>query len=207
MVHFDRIQQKIFLIMGVLILVLSGLLVFQGYQARQAKYASPVITEKQVWESGKAEASNEPSLSRTFIKVYVTGQVRHPGVITLQEGDRVTDAIDLAGGCLPEADLNGINMALRVKDEGMYYVPSIGEEIPGDVQANISGEESDGKVNINIADQSLLETLPGIGPSKSQKILEYREKNGNFNSIEEIMNIAGIAEKTFESLKDFITIR
>ena len=89
----------------------------------------------------------------------------------------------------------------------MYYVHSIGEEILEDVQANISGEQSDAKVNINTADQTLLETLPGIGPSKSQKILEYREKNGNFKSIEEIMNIAGIAEKTFENLKDLITIR
>ncbi len=207
MVHFDRIQQKIFLIMGVLILVLSGLLVFQGYQARQAKLENPVITEKQVWESEKIEASSEPSLSRAFIKVYVTGQVRHPGVITLQEGDRVTDAIDLAGGCLPEANLDGINMALKVKDEGMYYVPSIGEEIPEDVKSNIPGAESDGKLNINLANQSLLETLPGIGPSKAQKILEYREKHGSFKSIEEIMNITGIAEKTFESLKDLITIR
>ncbi len=207
MVHFDRIQQKILLIMGILILVLSGILAFQGYQARQAKHASPVITEKQVWESGKTEAPTEPNFIPASIKVYITGQVRHPGVITLQEGDRVAEAIDLAGGCLPEADLNGINMALKVKDEGMYYVPSIGEEIPGDVQASISGAEGDGKININLADQSLLETLPGIGPSKSQKILEYRDKNGNFKSIEEIMNITGIAEKTFESLKDLITIR
>ncbi|NLC43815.1 MAG: transporter [Clostridiales bacterium] len=192
--------------MGILILVLSGLLVFQGYQGRQSKLGNPDIIEKQVWESDEAEASNEPSISPASIKVYVTGKVRHPGVIVLQEGDRVTDAIDLAGGCLPEADLNAINMALKVKDEGMYYVPSIGEEIPIDIQTNISGAEIDGKVNINSADQSLLETLPGIGPSKAQKILEYREINGNFKSIEEIMNISGIGEKTYENLKDLIAI-
>jgi competence protein ComEA len=98
-------------------------------------------------------------------------------------------------------------LALKVKDEGMYYVPSIGEEVPTEVHEIISGLEGDGKININLADQSQLETLPGIGPSKSQKILKYREENGSFESIEEIMNIAGIAEKTFENLKDLITVR
>jgi competence protein ComEA len=207
MVHFDRIQQKILVIMGCLILILSGLLVFQAYKARQANNAAPSIAEKQVWEAATNEPSNESNQSPALIKVYVAGQVRNPGVITLQEGDRVTDAIDLAGGCLPEADLSGINLALKVKDEGMYYVPSIGEEVPTEVHEIISGLEGDGKININLADQSQLETLPGIGPSKSQKILKYREENGSFESIEEIMNIAGIAEKTFENLKDLITVR
>src|SRR5690554_6620333 len=124
MVHFDRIQQKILVIMGCLILILSGLLVFQAYKARQANNAAPSIAEKQVWEAATDEPSNESNQSPALIKVYVAGQVRNPGVITLQEGDRVTDAIDLAGGCLPEADLSGINLALKVKDEGMYYVPS-----------------------------------------------------------------------------------
>ena len=204
MVHFDRIQQKILLIMGLLILVLSGLLIYQGSKARQSDPVDSAITGKQVWEG---KATPEVSLVPASIKVYVIGQVRHPGVITMQEGDRVTDAVDLAGGCLPEADLNRINMAMKLKDEGMYYIPFVGEEISSEVRSFLSGEENDAKVNINSADQSLLETLPGIGPSKSKKIIEYREVHGSFKSIEEIMNISGIAEKTFESLKDLITIR
>ena len=217
MVHFDRIQQKLLLFMGVLVLFLSGLLVFQGYRARKGNPAD--LDKGHVWELGQTGdislITKEPSqigpsespLSSAVIRVYVAGLVRHPGVITLQEGDRVADAITLAGGCLPNADMNRINLARKVKDEEMYYVPAIGEELPIEPATHPSGEIEDGKVNINLADQSKLETLPGIGPAKALKILEYRKEHGSFQSIEEIMNISGIGEKTFANLKEAITIR
>jgi competence protein ComEA len=119
------------------------------------------------------------------------------------------DAIEIAGGALPDADLNRVNLAMKVKDEGMYHVPAVGEEISDDSSAMIANGEtnSDAKVNINEADQAQLETLNGIGPAKAQKIIKYREESGGFQAIEEIMNVSGIGEKTFEGLKDQIDIK
>jgi len=125
----------------------------------------------------------------------------------MNDGDRIEDAIRLAGGALPDADLARINLAMRVQDEGMYYVPAVGEEITEEPLVSGGEQNTKGKVNINKADQAQLETLPGIGPAKAQKIIEYREKHGGFKSIEEIMNVSGIGEKTYEGLKDLIDIR
>ena len=211
MVTFDRIQLRLFLIMGALILFLSGLFIYQEYKSRQTGLPdNPDLTDA-ISEATNAEDTNpvnsEKEETPAQVMVYVTGRVRRPGVITLREGDRVADAVELAGGCLPDADLSRINLAQKVKDEAMYYIPGIGEELPSHLETGASNHEESGKVNINEADQSLLETLTGIGPAKAKSIIEYREKHGSFKSIEEIMNVSGIGEKTFEKLKDHITVR
>ena len=96
----------------------------------------------------------------------------------------------------------------KVIDEGMYYVPAIGEEAVPDLPVTPSSAETGSeRVNINLADQAGLETLTGIGPVKAQRIIEYRDQHGGFQSIEEIMNVTGIGEKTFENIRDQITIR
>ncbi|HOB19138.1 MAG TPA: helix-hairpin-helix domain-containing protein [Candidatus Atribacteria bacterium] len=208
MFHLDRIQQRLFIAMALIIAVLSGILIYDN------NLAGPDIRPV-----ADPTGSPEPSVSVTaqpndsvisIIKVYITGAVRHPGVITLEEGDRLADAIELAGGALPDADLDRVNLAQRVRDEGMYHIPKVGEEAtpivtehPGAGGNNGTGSGS-GKVNINTADQKTLETLPGIGPVKARNIIKYREENGPFKSIEEIMNVSGIGEKTFEGLKDMI---
>jgi competence protein ComEA len=144
------------------------------------------------------------------IQIYITGSVKSPGVIKVPEGYRLSEALELVDGTLPDADLSRINLAQRVRDEGMYYIPAIGEEIPvlpADSGGAANPAVKDGKVNINHADQQLLETLNGIGPSRARSIIEYREQNGGFASIEEIMNVSGIGEKIFHSLKDQITVK
>jgi competence protein ComEA len=217
MFHFDRIQQKLLLVMGAVILILSGILVYREYVHR---VDSPVVSEQQIWETTAVGESRHGAVNITgesnadeaeaekAIKVYITGRVKFKGLITLAEGDRVADAIELAGGALPDADLSRINLALKVKDEDMIYVPAVGEEIPSASHGLAAGsaDRGDGKVNINKADQALLETLNGIGPSKAQKIIKYREENGGFQTIEEIMNVSGIGEKTYEGLKDQIIV-
>ncbi|WP_245984593.1 helix-hairpin-helix domain-containing protein [Biomaibacter acetigenes] len=147
--------------------------------------------------------------------VYVTGAVKNPGVYTLEDGMRVKDAIDLAGGILPEADLLRLNLAKKLHDEDKLYVPKIGEvssEQPGQeslIVADGTGgisSYSDGKININTASLSELDTLPGIGPTTAQKIIDYRTQNGPFKSIEDIKNVSGIGEKKFEQIKDKIKV-
>ncbi|HXF84421.1 MAG TPA: ComEA family DNA-binding protein [Anaerolineales bacterium] len=148
-----------------------------------------------------------PAPTERPIIVHITGAVPRPGVYALPRGARVQDAISAAGGFLAEAEKSQINLARLLEDGERLDIPYIegaspviatpGEEI---VQAT-----SD-LININTASQAELETLPGIGPTTAQKIIEYREQNGPFLSIEDIINVSGVGPGTFERIKDLITV-
>jgi competence protein ComEA len=147
--------------------------------------------------------------TENIIMADIKGAVKTPGVYMAEEGERVVDLIEKAGGLTSDADASKVNFSMRVVDEMVVYIPKIGEEggegVAGQSSIATGGESN--LVNINSADSSELETLPGIGPAKSSAIIEYREKNGPFKTIEELKNISGIGEKTFEKLKDLITVR
>ena len=148
------------------------------------------------------------------IFVDVKGAVKMPGVYKLQQGDRLIDAINEAGGYLAEANANVLNHALKVTDEMVIYVPLIGENIEDfklfqDIQSNptaTSVDSSSNKINLNTATEAELTTLPGIGPSKAQAIIDYRETVGRFKVIEDLKNVSGIGDKTYEKLKDQIDV-
>ena len=142
------------------------------------------------------------------VVVDVKGQVHTPGVYTLPAGSRVLDALQLAGGILPTAEEKALNFAAKLVDEMVIYVPLIGEtEVPMPNSASPTTSESQtALVNINTADESTLMTLSGIGPSKAKAIIAYREEKGLFKSIEEIKDVTGIGDSTFENLKDFISV-
>ncbi|MGP4080436.1 helix-hairpin-helix domain-containing protein [Pseudalkalibacillus sp. R45] len=135
------------------------------------------------------------------IIVDVKGAVRAPGIFEMKSGQRVNDAVQLAGGFSEDADQNSINLAQILVDEMVIYVAAIGETAPPVALT----EKEDGKIDINHAESSELETIPGIGPSKAGAIISYREENGGFASIEDLMNVPGIGQKTFEQLKEYIT--
>jgi competence protein ComEA len=144
--------------------------------------------------------------------VYVSGAVARPDVYELSPDSIVKDAIEAAGGPSGEADLNRINLARRVHDEEQIYVPQKGEESPlisppSGSSLPSSSSQGDGKVNINTATVEELDTLPGIGPSIAQRIIDYRTANGPFQSIEDIKNVRGIGDATFEKLKDKIMVQ
>jgi competence protein ComEA len=148
------------------------------------------------------------------IMVYITGAVKNPGVYSLLEGQRLMDAIEKAGGFLSDADLLSVNLAKRLNDEDAYYIPRINEvdETGQNVHSskgNFAGTLlfDDGKININTADVKELETLPGIGPQTAKKIIDYRNENGPFMSIEEIKNVSGIGEAKFENMKEKIKVK
>ncbi|NLZ53900.1 MAG: competence protein ComEA [Thermoanaerobacteraceae bacterium] len=149
------------------------------------------------------------------IVVHVAGAVKNPGVYTLEEGQRVKDAIEIAGGPLPEADLLKLNLAQKIHDEDKLYVPKIGETAEKSEQENASSygatvgisSNNDGKININTADETELIKLPGVGPATAQKIIDYRTTNGSFKSIEDIKKVSGIGDKKFEQIKDKIKVR
>lgn len=161
-----------------------------------------LLTEKEeeLMDNSASEASEQ---KETVVIVDVKGEVKNPGVYELTEGDRVKDAIEMAGGINAQGEENGVNLAERLYDEMVIYVPKEGEE----VEFAGGGDKEGEKVDLNRADQTELETLPGIGPAKAKAIIRYREEHGLFQSPEEIKQVSGIGEKSFEQLQDLVTVR
>ena len=154
----------------------------------------------------------ENKVKEKNIILHITGEVQNEGIITLKEGERVKDAIEAAGGATEEASLSDINLAYELSDGQKLYIPSKKDEeekqyiTEGTGQENTT-EEKNNLVNINMANQTELETITGIGPSTALKIINYRKTNGKFTSIEEIKNISGIGEAKFETIKEQICIK
>ena len=152
------------------------------------------------------------------VTIYISGEVKNPGVVELKYDARLGDGVDLCGGLTKDANLNGINLAMKIKDEGHYIIPKVGEETKDTVvndneyrnennTLNEPESNNDNKININTADLSELDSLPGFGQVTAQKIIEYRQEHTKFNSIEELMNIKGIGEKKFNNVKDYIYVQ
>lgn len=152
------------------------------------------------------------------VTIYISGEVKNPGVVELKYDARLADGVDLCGGLTEDANLNGINLAMKIKDEGHYIIPKVGEETADTVTndneyrnenntLNEPESNNDNKININTADLSELDSLPGFGQVTAQKIIEYRQEHTKFNSIEELMNIKGIGEKKFNNVKDYIYVQ
>lgn len=155
-----------------------------------------------------------PSPTPTFvIYVHVLGAVVHPGLYTLPEGARVIDAVGAAGGLTKDAEQSGVNLARPIQDGEQLVVPKVGEVVApigssagGAGAGGASGEALGGKVNLNTADQEQLETLPRVGPATAAKIIAWRTENGRFTSVEDLMNVDGIGQKTFDGLKSSVTV-
>ena len=167
----------------------------------------------------ETEAETESKLekvdSKALIYVYVCGQVKNPGVYVLSEGDRIYQAIDRADGVLPEGDAAKLNLAETLYDGQKIYVPSYEETKERDYEEFSDGnspiisedmQDSDGLVNLNKASKEQLMTLVGIGESKAEAIIRYRDEQGAFCSVEELMNVPGIKEGTYSKIKDRISI-
>lgn len=149
------------------------------------------------------------------LRVYVSGAIRTPDVYTLPPGSIIKDAIARAGGPLADADLARINLAQELQDQQQIYVPLQDEATPlppvsGGPALSISAAAASSPtasvVNINTASPEELDTLPGVGPAIAQRIIDYRQTNGPFATIEQIMEVRGIGEATFAKLKDRITV-
>lgn len=156
-------------------------------------------------------AETKPELPEK-IMVDVKGQIKQPGVYQANTGERVIDIISRAGGLTDKADQGMVNFAERVEDEMIIYIPAKGEEglsspasTGGNPAASI-GSQKESKININKADETELQNLPGVGPAKAAAIVEYRNTSGPFKTVDDLKNISGIGDKTFEKLKDLIGI-
>ncbi|HGC9042423.1 TPA: helix-hairpin-helix domain-containing protein [Streptococcus agalactiae] len=163
------------------------------------------ITEKKVpmISHVKDKVSNQ-------VTVDVKGAVNHPGVYSLPSQSRVTDAIKRAGGLSNLADSKSVNLAQELQDETVIYVAQKGEKITvveEEKANNIATQgNSKGKINLNKADLSSLQTISGVGAKRAQDILDYRDSQGGFKTIDDLKNVSGIGEKTLEKLRQDVTI-
>ena len=157
------------------------------------------------------EYKNKENTISKNVTIYVSGEVNNPGIVTIESDKRLYDAVEKLGGVTQNADLNRINLALKINDEEHYIIPKIGEDniISQDISVNnidtIKNEQTS-KININTATIEELDNLPGVGEATANKILNYREENGIFKSIEEVKNVNGIGEKKYIDIKDKICI-
>lgn len=181
----------VLLIVGVGIAVLVSTLASAG--------GSRTVVSAPVPSAGPSAAS--------AIYVHILGAVDRPGLYRLRDGDRAIDAIAAAGGYTATADRRQLNLARFLSDGEQIYVPEEGEAAaPGGAASGATPGTAAGKVNLNTADAAALETLPRVGPALAARILAWREANGRFTSVEDLMSVSGIGEKTFAGLKDLVTI-
>ena len=175
--------------------------------------------EEFVYENvGIVEANNEINNGNTEVKpmyVYIVGEVVNPGVYPLNDSDRIVDVLNKCGGATEEADLSKVNLAYKLLDGQKIIIPNVNENVDNNFAFVInnagnnivSGDVGKAKVNINIATQEELEAINGIGASTAKKILDYREKNGYFKSVDDLTNISGIGKSKVESIREFVVVK
>ncbi len=186
-------------------LIIIGVLVLVCIVA--AFFILPRHKSQPDWEislAREAESAPQNDIEIEYLIVHVAGGVVRPGVYSLEKGSRVYDALKAAGGETDKADLGKINLAAPLRDGIQVTIPLFEEyQTAGGGSGNVS---MDGTININMASQTDLETLPGIGPAKAQAIIKYRNEAGPFVEKEDLMNVSGIGEKTFATLQDLIRV-
>ena len=206
-------EYKIIVICAVLGLALGGFFLLKpstqtsvketNLQAEVAAVSKETSTEKEVKKEEKEESPEQD-----LITVDVKGAVKSPGIYDLPVGSRVHDAVQKAGGLTDEADSKSLNLAQKISDEALVYVPTKGEEAAS--QQATSGTSpstsKDKKVNLNKASLEELKQVKGLGGKRAQDIIDHREANGKFKSVDELKKVSGIGAKTIEKLKDYVTV-
>ena len=157
--------------------------------------------------STEKEEKEEP-VEQDLITVDVKGAVKSPGIYDLPVGSRVNDAVQKAGGLTEQADSKSLNLAQKVSDEVLLYVPTKGEEAVNQQigSGTVSSTSKEKKVNLNKASLEELKQVKGLGGKRAQDIIDHRETNGKFKSVDELKKVSGIGAKTIEKLKDYVTV-
>ena len=207
-------EYKIIVICAVLGLALGGFFLLKpstqtpvtetNLQAEVAAVSKDSSAEKEVKKEEKEESPEQD-----LITVDVKGAVKSPGIYDLPVGSRVHDAVQKAGGLTEEADSKSLNLAQKVSDEALVYVPTKGEEAASQQQAasgTTPSTSKEKKVNLNKASLEELKQVKGLGGKRAQDIIDHRETNGKFKSVDELKKVSGIGAKTIEKLKDYVTV-
>jgi len=191
------------------IIIALGIILYKNFNFEEKFTINPPVNSLENNSTVKIEVPP--------VIIHITGAVKSPGVYQLKSTDRVVDALKIAGGATEEGNLDAVNLAALLKDGQKIIIPykilKISEaENNENLYKNIedmypSSATTSGKININTANSSTLQTLPGIGPVLSERIIEYRNQNGLFGIIDDIKDVSGIGEKKFEGIKDLICVQ
>jgi len=199
---------------GIVCLLLLYVYLQQDSSNEEESFTVPTIPQEQSEQVTSYSVSENDKPVIEYIMVDIKGAVISPGVYELTTEDRIVDAITKAGGYTEEAQTTAVNHAQKLQDEMVIYIPKTGEELDQNqtyeqvVSSPVtSSDTSTEKINLNSADETALTSLPGIGTSKAQAIITYREENGSFQKVEDLKNVSGIGDKTFEKLKEYIVVK
>lgn len=204
-----NIKQKLVLIAAILLIAVGIFYNFFKEDKEEISYENIIV------QNVENVVSNEEIVEeKEYIKIHIAGQVKIPGIIELEYGARISDAIEKAGGLTEFASLKNVNLAYKLEDGQKLYIPTTEEDVESVLmengeniikESNVSGSSK--TININKANESELEEIPGVGPSMASKIVNYRKENGEFKSIEDLKNISGIGEKKFETMREYISVK
>lgn len=211
-------QKKIIVIIGIIILIGVMYLIYNKNEKQSINVDENILINKS--EQNYTDNDSIKDINKKIV-VHITGAIKNPGIVELEEGSRIEDAIVKAGGLTEDADISNINLAYTLEDGTKIIIPRendvqeikdedlISKESGKNVieETNINTDKKSGStININKATENELQTLPGIGSSLAKKIIIYREENGKFVSTLDIKNVNGIGENKYESIKDYISV-
>lgn len=214
-------KRNIVLIMLVFLCVITSFILYGKNKSKVFKdeYMKNIFVEEEATDDNSVEVNAEPikevkgenqlTKGTKMIVVEIKGEVANPDVYEISEGSIIRDLITKAGGLTNEANIGKINRADKLRDNQLIVIPNKNELSNANTNINVSKEGNtaeDGIININTASLEELQKINGVGEVKAKSIINYREKNGGFKSIDEMKNIEGIGDKTFEKMKDQITI-
>ncbi len=199
-------QHKKAMILAASAAVFTAIMIFLASGRNKEPVKQAVPTQTVNTEVKQEAGKDEPSEA---IVIDIKGAVHHPGVYEMRTGDRVSQAIEKAGGTNEQADEVQVNLAEILQDGTVVYIPKKGEETAVQQGAGGAVQSGGGKgmVNINTATLEELQGISGVGPSKAEAIIAYREENGRFQTIEDITKVSGIGEKSFEKIKSSISVK
>ena len=192
---------KGFYILFISIVIILGIVYILFYKYLEKGETITIESQKAEADSGNRIDSEDKTAEEKILYVQICGAVKREGVYQVPEGTRVFEAVELAGGLTEEAASHSVNQARLVKDGEMIYFPTLLE-----ASSSLDNYSSNGLININLATKEQLMTLPGVGEAKAESILRYRESEGPFERIEDIMKVDGIKEGLFNSIEAYITI-
>ena len=204
-------KKKIYIFLLILFICPISLFVKDKLSSKEEVYVltdeNNTLEDNQSSNEEIEELKKEDNIDNKEITVYISGEVKKAGIVILKSGDRLATAVEKLGGTTNKADLNKVNLAMKVEDEQHYIIPKIGEEVSEEsvevTNKEVSSQESS-KININTATIEELDTLPGVGEAIANKIVNHRSENGEFKTVEEIKNVNGIGDKKFENIKELI---
>ena len=206
-------EYKIIIICACLGLALGGFFLLKPSRSEPAKETNlpaevAAVSKDSSSEKEIKKEEKEESAEQDLITVDVKGAVKSPGLYDLPVGSRVHDAVQKAGGLTEEADSKSLNLAQKISDEALVYVPTKGEEVASQQAASgtTPSTSKDKKVNLNKASLEELKQVKGLGGKRAQDIIDHREANGKFKSVDELKKVSGIGAKTIEKLKDYVTV-